>query len=156
MNKQQLLYKLEKAWADFQGSYAGLTDAQMLEPGVTGDWSVRDLLAHVSWWEEEALKHLPHILSGQKPPRYSVLYGGIDAFNTMMRDQKRSLSLVEVRKEAAETHQRLVEYINSIPEEQIALEKRFRRRLRLDTYSHYPMHARAIRVWRERFGLVLE
>jgi hypothetical protein len=156
MNKQQLLHKLEKAWADFQEAHAGLTEAQMLEPGVTGDWSVRDLLAHVSWWEEEALKHLPHILSGQRPPRYSVLYGGIDAFNALRRDQKRSLSLGEVRKEAAETHQRLVEYINSVPEEQIVLERRFLRRLRLDTYSHYPMHARAIRAWRERFGLDLE
>jgi hypothetical protein len=153
MKKQQLLSKLEKAWTNFQESYTGLTDAQMLEPGVTGDWSVRDLLAHVSWWEEEAVKHLPLILSGKRPPRYSVLYGGIDAFNAMRRDQKLSLSLIEVRKEAAETHQRLVEYINSVPEEQIVLEERFQRRLRLDTYSHYPIHARVIRAWRERFGL---
>jgi hypothetical protein len=153
MNRQQLLHKLEKAWADFKESYTGLTEAQMLEPGITGDWSVRDLVAHVSWWEEEALMHLPHILSGKRSRRYSVLYGGIDAFNALMRDQKSSLSLVEVLKEAAETHQRLVEYINGIPEEQIGLEERFRRRLRLDTYSHYPMHARAIRAWRERFGL---
>jgi hypothetical protein len=66
-----------------------------------------------------------------------------------MREQKRSLSLEEVWKEAVETHQRLVAFINSVPEEQIVLEKRFQRRLRLDTYSHYPMHARAIRAWRE-------
>ena len=32
-------------------------------------------------------------------------------------------------------------------------ETRFRRRLRLDTYSHYPKHARAIREWRERSAL---
>ena len=155
MNKQQILKKLDKAWSDLQESYTGLSDAQMLEPGVTGDWSVRDLVAHVSWWEEEVLKHLPHILSGKRPPRYSVLYGGIDAFNALKREQKLSLSLVEVRKEAAETHQRLVEYINSVSEEQIVLERRFHRRLRLDTYNHYPIHARAIRAWRECFGVDL-
>jgi hypothetical protein len=152
MNNQKILNKLDQAWTDFQEACTGLTDAQMLEPGVTGDWSVRDLLAHVSWWEEEALKHLPHILSGKRPPRYSVLYGGIDAFNALMREQKRSLSLVEVQKEAAQTHQRLVEYIKSVPEEQIVLEQRFQRRLRLDTYGHFPMHTRAIRAWRERSG----
>jgi hypothetical protein len=36
----------------------------MMEPGVTGAWSVRDTLAHVTSWEEEALKHLPLILKG--------------------------------------------------------------------------------------------
>jgi hypothetical protein len=60
---------------------AQLSDAQLMEPGVTGDWSVRDILAHVSTWEEEALPHLPLILEGGTPPRYSVRYGGIDAFN---------------------------------------------------------------------------
>src|SRR5437773_1337186 len=41
-----------------------------MKPGVTGDWSVRDILAHVSTWEEEALTHLPLILEGGTPARY--------------------------------------------------------------------------------------
>ena len=72
MKKQQLLNKLEQAWTSFKDSYASLTAQQMVEPGVTGDWSVKDILAHVSWWEDESLKHLPHILQGVRPPRYSV------------------------------------------------------------------------------------
>ena len=150
MKKQQLLNKLEQAWATFKESYAGLTDEQLVAPGVTGDWSVKDILAHVSWWEEEALKHLPHILQGGRPQRYSVLYGGIDAFNARMTEQRRGLSLSEVLSRQDETHRRLVEYVSSAPEEQFASETRFRRRLRLDTYSHYPIHAQAIREWRER------
>ncbi len=148
--KQQLLNKLEQAWATFKESYAGLTEEQMMEPGATGDWSVKDILAHVSWWEEEALKHLPHILQGGRPPRYSILYGGIDAFNAQMTEEKRGLSLDEVLTQLDETHLRLVEYVQSVPEEQLNSETRFRRRLRLDTYGHYPIHAQAIREWRER------
>lgn len=149
MNKVQVLSKLERAWVSFHKSYAGLTDEQLLQPGATGDWSVKDILAHVSWWEEEALKHLPHILLGHRPPRYSVVYGGIDAFNALMREQKRSLSLSEVCDQMDATHARLVEYLHSVPEEQFTTETRFRRRLRLDTYSHYPIHTRAIYEWRE-------
>jgi hypothetical protein len=93
MNKQQLLAKLEQAWSAFQESYAGLTEAEMLTPGVTADWSVKDLLAHVSWWEAEALKYLPQIQAGGRPPRYSVMYGGIDAFNAQMTELQRSLPL---------------------------------------------------------------
>ena len=113
------------------------------------NWSVKDILAHVTTWEEEALKYLPLILTGGKPPRY-IRYGGIDAFNAQMAEQKRGLSLSGVQRQLNETHRRLLDYLQSVPEEHIARETRFRRRLRLDTYSHYPEHARAIREWRER------
>jgi uncharacterized protein (TIGR03083 family) len=148
MDRQQLLQRLDKAWAAFQASYAGLTDSQMTEPGVTGDWSVKDILAHVTTWEEEALKSLPLILQGIRPPRYSVLYGGIDAFNAQMAAQKRDLSLADVRQQLDETHGRLIAYVQNAPEDQFTRETRFRRRLRLDTYSHYPIHTQAIGQWR--------
>ena len=153
MDKQQLLKKLDKAWAAIKESYADLSDAQMTEPGVTGNWSVKEILAHVTTWEEEALKHLPLILKGGRPPRYSVRYGGINTFNAQMTERKRGLSLSEVLKQLDETHRRLIAYIHRAPEEQFTRETRFRRRLRLDTYSHYPKHARAIWQWRERSTL---
>jgi hypothetical protein len=144
----KLLNKLDAAWVEFQESYAGLSDEQLLKPGVTGNWSVRDLIAHVRWWEEEALKHLPLILEGGRPPRYSETYGGIDAFNALMTEQKRDLSLADLRGQCEDTHRRLVNYIQGVPPEQLAGETRFRRRLRLDTYGHYPLHTRQIREWR--------
>ena len=153
MNRQQLLQRLDQAWTAFQASYAGLSDAQLMAPGVSGDWSVKDLMAHVTWWEEEALTHLPEILAGIRPPRYSTQYGGIDAFNAQMAELKRHLSLAEVLRQMEETHQRLVAYLHDVPEDHFAQESRFRRRLRLDTYSHYPIHAQAIRAWRAQHGI---
>jgi hypothetical protein len=148
MNKSQLLKRLDKAWAAFNASYAGLSDAELLEPGVTGVWSVRDIIVHVTWWEEEALTHLPIILAGGKPARYSVRYGGIDAFNAQMTEQKQDLSLSEVLQQRDDTHRRLIDFIQNAPEDQLVRETRFRRRLRLDTYSHYPQHTEAISEWR--------
>ena len=148
MNKSQLLKRLDKAWAAFNASYAGLSDAELLEPGVTGVWSVRDIIVHVTWWEEEALTHLPVILAGGKPARYSVRYGGIDAFNAQMTEQKQDLSLSEVLQQRDDTHRRLIDFIQNAPEDQLVRETRFRRRLRLDTYSHYPQHTAAISEWR--------
>ena len=104
--------------------------------------SPREVLQH-------ALKHLPLIIAGGRPPRY-VTYGGIDAFNARMTDQKRGLSLADVRRQLDETHRRLIDFIQSAPEDQFTDETRFRRRLRLDTYSHYPIHAEVIRAWREQ------
>ena len=150
MRKEQLLERLDKAWRELIVSYAGLSEAQLTQSGVVGDWSVKDLLAHVTTWEEESLKHLPHIHAGETPPRYSVAYGGIDAFNALMTEQKRALSLAEVLRQLDETHRRLVEYVRDAPEEQFTSDTRFRRRLRLDTYSHYPIHTKMIAEWRTR------
>jgi uncharacterized protein (TIGR03083 family) len=151
MDQHQLLKQLEKAWTALKESYAGLSDSQLTEPGVMDNWSVRDILAHVTTWEEEALKYLPLILAGGRPPRYTQ-YGGIDAFNAQMTEQKRGLPLSDVLRQLDETHRRLIDYIRSVPEEHFTRETRFRHRLRLDTYSHYPKHAKAIREWRERSG----
>jgi hypothetical protein len=150
MDRKQLLKQLDRAWNEFQESYVGLSESELTESGVTGNWSVKDIIAHVTWWEEEALTHLPLIIQGGRPARYSVKYGGIDAFNALMTERKRSLSLSEVIQQQTETHRRLISYIECVPEDLFTRETRVRRRLRLDTYSHYPKHARAIRAWRDR------
>jgi hypothetical protein len=148
LNRQQLLQRLDSAWAALQDSYAGLPDARLTEPGVTGDWSVKDILAHVTIWDEQALEHLPGIIEGIQPPRYADLYGGIDAFNAQMTEQRRHLSLSVVLQQLNDTHRRLIVYVESVPEDQFQRETRFRRRLRLDTYGHYPIHTQAILKWR--------
>ena len=144
---KKLLKRLDTAWAAFIESYAGLPDARLTEPGAMGDWSVKDILAHVTTWEEEALKHLPLIIEGGSPPRY-VTYGGIDAFNAQMTERKRGLTLSEVQTQLDETHHRLIDFVQGLPEDQLRPTTRLRRRLRLDTYSHYAEHAEAIRQWR--------
>lgn len=149
MNKEQLLKRLDQAWEDLKESYAGLSEIELVEPGVSEDWSIKDIIAHISWWEEEALKHLPLILANGRPPRYSVTYGGINAFNALMMQKRRSLSLLDVLRQRDETHQRLIDYIQLAPEDQIVHETRFRRRLRLDTYHHYAEHTEAIWYWRQ-------
>ena len=150
MTTPQVLERLEAAWVALRESYVGLSESSLLIAGVTGQWSVRDIIAHVSWWEEEALKHLPLVLEGRRPPRYSMKYGGIDAFNALMTEKRRDLSLAEVLRQRDAIHKRLTEYVRRAPEALFARETRFRRRLRLDTYGHYPIHAKAIREWRKR------
>jgi hypothetical protein len=146
----QLLRRLDRAWTAFTQSYAGLSPAELLEPGVTGRWSVRDIIAHVTWWEEESLAHLPAILAGRTPPRYSGVYGGIDAFNALMTARTSHLSLAEVLERQVATHRGLVELVGRTPETALGSGTRWRRRLRLDTYGHYPKHARGILGWRDR------
>lgn len=149
MDTQQVLEKLDRAWKDFEESYAGLSNEQLLTPNVTGKWSVRDIIAHVTWWEEEALKHMPVILEGGKPERYSDKYGGIDDFNAIMTVKRSHLTVEEVLQQHNEVHEHLLAYVRAAPEELWARETKFRRRLRLDTFGHYPVHTNAIKAWRQ-------
>lgn len=150
MDRPRLLQRLGEAWEELKASYADIAEAEMAEPGVAGSWSIKDIIAHVATWEEESLKHLPLILGGVRPPRYSVTYGGIDAFNAQSLERSRELPLSVVLCRRDDTHRRLLRFLAAVPDEQFATETRFRRRLRLDTYGHYRKHARAIRNWRER------
>jgi hypothetical protein len=145
---QRILRRLDQAWAAFRQSYAGLSDAELSEPRAVGEWSVKDILAHVTTWEVEALRYLPLIAEGGRPPRYTR-YGGIDAFNAQTTERKRGLSLPDVLRELDDTHDRLVDLVQTAPAGLLEGSTRFRRRLRLDTYGHYPQHAQAIRRWRE-------
>jgi hypothetical protein len=147
----RLLRTIESKWAAFKDSYAGLPDARLLVPGVVDHWSVKDILAHVNTWEEEALRYLPVIVAGGTPPRYFA-FGGIDAFNARMAERKRDLPLSDVRRQLDRTHGLLIEFVRSVPGDQLAGETRLRRRLRLDTYGHYDLHAGDIRRWRARLS----
>lgn len=150
MTREQVLARLDEAWKEFEDSWVGLSEDRLLSSGVQGEWSVRDIIAHVTWWEEEALQHLPLVREGGRPPRYSVAYGGIDAFNALMTERRRGLSLAEVLRRHDDVHARLVAYVRAAPEELFRTASRFRRRLTLDAIGHYPLHAKAIRAWRAR------
>lgn len=150
MIRSQLLKRLGGAWQALNESYSGLPDQTLTESCVTDAWTIKDIIAHVTSWEEESLNALPLILAGERTPRYSVLYGGIDAFNARTTERNRKLSLAEVLRRRDDTHCRLIAFLRTVPEGQIVRETRFRRRLRLDTYRHYAEHATAIRAWRER------
>lgn len=152
MPHDRLLRTIERRFDDFRASYRGLANEELLEPRVTGEWSVRDLIAHVTWWEEEFLIHAPTILAGERTERYSTLYGGIDAFNALMTRQRAHLTLTEVLRQQAEVHARLVNYVAALQDNDIASGTRLRRRLSLDTYGHYPLHTKQIFAWRERTG----
>jgi hypothetical protein len=67
----------------------------------------------------------------------------------MMTERNAGLTLAEVRARQLNTHDQLLAFIDTVPESQFREETRFRRRLRWDTYGHYPRHAAAILAWRE-------
>ena len=143
----QLLAKLNRDWQEFLDSIEGLPDSALSEAGVVGTWSVRDIMGHVTTWEEEALNRLPIVLAHETEPGYSSL-GGIDAFNAQKVTEKRGQALDQVRRDLTATHQVLLSRVIDIPDNAVDVE--FERRFGEDTWDHYREHAEQIRAWRSK------
>ena len=144
MNKEQVLDRLQRDWKTFLASFEGLPVSALLEPNVVGWWSVRDVLAHITTWDEEKLKILPLLLEGKLLHRR---YSSFNAFNAQEQERKRYLSLDQVKQELAATHEKLVASLAGFPENAYTKGKRLPRSLRL-TWNHYQEHATQITAWR--------
>ena len=53
MRRSELVARIRSARAEFEDLLAGLSPDEMTRPGVAGDWSVKDTLAHLAWYEAE-------------------------------------------------------------------------------------------------------
>jgi len=110
----------QQALADLFGR---LTDDQLCEPATIGggDWSARDLMAHIEVWEALALQTLQEWRNATTPSIEEVFAKGADGIDELNADRiqaKRGLSLDEVRIQAADTHRELVEEISHMGDEE--------------------------------------
>jgi hypothetical protein len=74
MNKNEILKALENEREKFLDLIDDLSEEELQEPGVTGDWSIKDTLSHLTRSEAELVKILWQAGRGQQPS--SVLFSG--------------------------------------------------------------------------------
>ena len=149
MSKENILQHLDTNWQTLVDSISGLSEEDLLKSDVCGTWSIRDLLNHISTWEEEAMQNIPFILAGESTPRYSAT-GGIEAFNARSQHDKKELTLSRIKRVFYATHQRFIDYVSSIPQSSFENNSRLAKRIRLDGYAHYAEHSAQILQWRHR------
>ena len=150
MDRSDLDKRIERRWQAFSDSMSGLAESKMLEPGVMGPWSVKDLIGHVTTWEEATLKMLPLIVDKAPMPAYDET---IDVFNARESARKSGLSLNMLHDQLRDTHRRLLDYIDGVDDSHFATETPFLKRLQEDTYDHYREHTDQIAAWRGTQGL---
>jgi hypothetical protein len=101
----------------------GLSDEQLERPATIGDgdWSARDLMAHLEVWEALALQALQEWRNATRPSIEDVFgkgSDGVDALNAERVQAKRGLSLDEIRIQAADTHRELIEELSHIGDDE--------------------------------------
>ena len=150
MDKIEFLEHFNASWQALLSAFQGLSPEQMKRAGVTETWSVKDILGHVTTWEQEALQALPDIQAGKPAPDYLQLFGGIDGFNAYMVLAKNRHSLDEVLQNLTKVHEKLLRLVEETDPAEFADESPFLLCLRANTTDHYPEHTQAILDWRAR------
>ena len=79
--RQMLAGQVNDARERLLASFAGLTDEQMLQPGVDGDRSVRDVLGNIAAWDRAYAEMFRAMLAGERHPMLDLDEEGIDRFN---------------------------------------------------------------------------
>lgn len=152
ITKAALLEVLRVVRAQWDSALAECDPAHMTEPGVVGEWSVKDLVAHVAWFEREMVR----LLRGRALVGADLWQLPADERNAAIFEMSRDKDLSDVLSEASEVYQQLLSAIEALAEEDLNDPRRFRempadwqpwRILAQNSYEHYAHHLGAIRTW---------
>ena len=81
MHRSMLEREELRIFEELISRFDSLTDAQMSTVGVTPEWSAKDLLAHLAYWERAAAEQVREFEAGgsstksARAPRWSVSTG---------------------------------------------------------------------------------
>jgi hypothetical protein len=160
MNKSKLLERMHAGHTAFKATLAELSDEQMIEAGVSGGWSVKDILAHIVVHEQRMTCWLEKRLNGialQAPQPYGMLEDDLAEVNEQIYLENRDRPLAKVLSELDEAWLQALAVVREGSAEDLNSV-----RLRLEggeplweavaanTFWHYEEHSRDIHAWLER------
>jgi hypothetical protein len=152
--KTELLAELDQEWATIERLCAALNENEMLAPGVQEEWSVKDILVHISAWEKYLLDRLGYVMTGQHP-QYPVMttWDDVHRFNAQVyaenKDRPLPSVIIEFRSlyrgvmtalEALDDKMLDQPYSYDFPDDQLNLLQL----IKANTYEHYREHCIAI------------
>jgi hypothetical protein len=126
--RDEILQRANDEYAKLAALFDQLSDEQMMQQGASGDWSARDVLAHISAEERWLAVQLEALLDGREPTAAEAYVRDIpppegadlanqDVRNAWQYERLRGLSLDDVRAESAEWHPRLMRVIERFDDE---------------------------------------
>ena len=155
MTKDELINKIEGEWGNLQASLDGLTEEQMHQPGVVGDWTIKDILAHITAWQTRLITALFKAEKGFTP---DTTEGGptVDQLNEKFYREMKDRPFDQVWDDLDSSYHQLLGRLAGWKEKDLFDPKRFRWMqgepfevyIAGDSYEHYAEHAAQIREWR--------
>jgi hypothetical protein len=160
MTKDELIEALEDEREKMLDAIDGLSDEELQRPGANGEWSVKDILIHLSAWEAEMVKLLWQAKQGQKPTSAHFNTPDVDARNQEWFEAYRGRELDRVLADFAALRQQTVRRVEAFSEADLNDVQHFSwlggrplwEWVAGDSFEHEAEHAAQIREWRARLN----
>jgi hypothetical protein len=120
--KERALSRLRSERAKLEGLLATLPPEQIEQPGAVGEWSVKDVLAHLYHWERLLLGWIADVRRGKNPPvpAPGIGWNDIDKLNEEIFQEHEFEPLETVQERFRSTHLELESLIESMSEEELS------------------------------------
>jgi hypothetical protein len=113
MDKTQFIKTLKETREEWEALLTQIDEAQMLQSGATGKWSVKDVIAHVTWCEREMVPVMrTHVLAGSELWDLSNYER-----NEIVYQRNRDRSLHEVISDEQQVYVNLIEAAQALSDE---------------------------------------
>ena len=108
LTKTELLETLRAERHQWDALLDAIGNDHMTQPGVAGHWSVKDVIAHITAYEQWLVDWLEAVRRHEFPPRSVLDDEDLERRNAAVYEETRALSLQDVRDQAQQAFQELV------------------------------------------------
>jgi len=144
LSRAELLRELDRSYSRFAAEIEMLDDDQLEIVGVTRLWSMRDLLAHLIWWQTQM-----ELRAAGRPVEWNPEPGEskeayVDRLNAKAVEKAHHQSGRQVLEAFRASHAKMIELASTLTDEQLS-DERLMTPFGWDTYEHYDGHFESIR-----------
>jgi hypothetical protein len=130
VSKAEMLAAIARERADWEALLAAIGEERMEQPGFAGDWTFKDVAAHLSGWRQRTLERLDAAARGapEPPPPWPAELTESetdDEINEWIYAKNRDRPLADTLEESRNSYQRLADAIASFTEEELNDPHRF-------------------------------
>lgn len=140
--KTTLLGLIQEEQSRLETLLNSLDEATLIRSDFIGDWSIKIILAHLTWWEQQALGVLrgePDIYRPDIEPWETTL----QRVNAQTYEANRDRPLSEILREWRASHQQMLEAVEALSEDALAREEVYDD-IAGNSFEHFQEHRQAI------------
>lgn len=125
--KAQLLAELQGEQAAWEALLSSIGEERMTEPGVAGEWSMKDLIAHITGWRRRTVSRFQAALHHEPlpPSPWPSHLRTDDEINAWMVESNRDRPLSAVLQDDRAVFQQLVDTLSAFSEAELMDPHRF-------------------------------
>jgi len=122
LSKAELIEHIQTNHDILEQSLATISEKEMTQPGVAGEWSVKDVLAHLMDWEQRLLEWYQAGLRGETPelPASGMTWANLAELNEQIYQKHLRHSLAALMEAYQQSYRHILETVKAMPERDLA------------------------------------